>query len=155
ASAGATSYNVRRSTTSGTGYVTVATGVTATNFVNTGLTNGTTYFFVVTATNSAGTSGNSNQAQATPTNVTAPCTGAITVTGGQSGNFNTSGAVCYRTSDTINGWGCSNFEGRSVAVNGVAVTCGQVPLPAKLADGFRYFAITAGTFPWASFYWFQ
>jgi hypothetical protein len=42
-----------------------------------------------------------------------------------------------------------------VAVNGVAVTCGQVPLPAKLADGFRYFAITAGTFPWASFYWFQ
>ncbi|HEY3486181.1 MAG TPA: S8 family serine peptidase, partial [Ilumatobacteraceae bacterium] len=157
ASSGATSYNVRRSTTSGTGFVTIASGLTATNYVNTGLTNGTTYFYVVTATNGAGTSGNSNQATATPSGGGggAACSGAITVTGGQSGNFNTTGAVCYRTSDTINGWGCSNFQGRSVSVNGTPVTCGQVPLPAKLADGFRYFSITAGSFAWASFHWWQ
>jgi len=40
ASVGATSYNVKRSTTSGSGFVTVASGVTATNYLNTGLTNG-------------------------------------------------------------------------------------------------------------------
>ncbi|HKQ73186.1 MAG TPA: fibronectin type III domain-containing protein, partial [Blastocatellia bacterium] len=66
ASTGATSYNVKRSTTSGGPYTTIATGVTATNFTNTGLTNGTTYFFVVSAVNSAGESPNSNQATATP-----------------------------------------------------------------------------------------
>jgi fibronectin type 3 domain-containing protein len=66
ASSGATSYNVKRSTTSGGPYTTIATGVTSTSFTNTGLTNGTTFFFVVSAVNSAGESGNSNQASATP-----------------------------------------------------------------------------------------
>lgn len=65
ASAGATSYNVKRSTTSGSGYVFVA-NVTATSFSNTGLANGTTYYFVVTALNSVGESGNSGEASATP-----------------------------------------------------------------------------------------
>src|SRR5215813_9252387 len=67
ASSGATSYNVKRSTTSGGPYTTIATGVTSTSFTNTGLTNGTTFFFVVSAVNAAGESGNSNQASATPT----------------------------------------------------------------------------------------
>src|SRR6185312_9935994 len=47
ASSGATSYNVKRSTANGGPYTTVASGVTSTSFTNTGLTNGTTYFFVV------------------------------------------------------------------------------------------------------------
>jgi fibronectin type 3 domain-containing protein len=72
ASSGASSYNVKRSTTSGGPYTTIATGVTSTSFTNTGLTNGTTYFFVVSAVNSAGESGNSNQASATPQNVQTP-----------------------------------------------------------------------------------
>ena len=66
ASTGASSYNVKRSTTSGGPYTTIATGVTSTSFTNTGLTNGTTYFFVVSAVNASGESGNSNQASATP-----------------------------------------------------------------------------------------
>jgi len=65
-STGATSYNVKRSTTSGGPYTTVGTS-TSTTFTNTGLTNGTTYYYVVTAVNSVGESGNSNQASATPT----------------------------------------------------------------------------------------
>jgi aryl-phospho-beta-D-glucosidase BglC (GH1 family) len=81
-----------------------------------------------------------------------PCASPITFTG-NTGAFNTSGAVCYRTSAAINGWGCSNFDGRTVAVGGAAVTCGQTPLT-RSADGFTYFSVTAGAFPWAAlFYW--
>jgi endo-1,4-beta-xylanase len=65
ASTGATAYNVKRATTSGGPYTTVAT-VTGTSFTNTGLTNGTTYFFVVSATNSNGESANSGQVSAMP-----------------------------------------------------------------------------------------
>jgi cellulose 1,4-beta-cellobiosidase len=64
ASSGATSYNVKRSLTSGGPYTTIATGVTATTYTNTGLTSGVTYYYVVTAVNSAGESPNSNQASA-------------------------------------------------------------------------------------------
>jgi fibronectin type 3 domain-containing protein len=64
-STGATTYNVKRSTTNGSGYQTVGSPTT-TSFTNTGLTNGTTYYYVVTAVDSAGESGPSSQASATP-----------------------------------------------------------------------------------------
>ncbi len=66
ASAGATSYNVLRSTTSGGPYTAVATAIATASYIDTGLTNGTGYYYVVSATNSAGTSGNSAQVSATP-----------------------------------------------------------------------------------------
>ncbi len=66
ASLGATSYNVKRSTTNGGPYTTVASPTT-TSETDTGLTNGTKYYYVVTAVDSAGESPNSNQASATPT----------------------------------------------------------------------------------------
>ena len=72
ASAGATSYNVKRSTTSGGPFTTVATGVTATLFTNTGLTNGTTFFFVASAVNAGGESANSTQVSATPQTAAPP-----------------------------------------------------------------------------------
>jgi fibronectin type 3 domain-containing protein len=65
ASTGATSYNVLRSTTSGSSYSQIATPTTA-SYIDTGLTNGTAYYYVVSATNAAGTSANSTQASATP-----------------------------------------------------------------------------------------
>ena len=65
-SAGTDSYLVKRSTTSGSGYATVASGVTATSFTDTGLVNGTTYYYVVAATNVNGVSSNSIEASATP-----------------------------------------------------------------------------------------
>jgi fibronectin type 3 domain-containing protein len=65
ASSGATSYNVKRSTVSGGPYTTVGSPST-TSFTNPGLTNGTTYFYVVTAVNASGESGNSTQVSATP-----------------------------------------------------------------------------------------
>ena len=65
ASSGATSYNVKSSTTSGGSYTTVMNVIT-TNFVATGLTNGTTYYFVVSALNMGGEGTNSSEANATP-----------------------------------------------------------------------------------------
>ena len=73
ASAGATSYNVKRSSTNGSGYTQIGAPAT-TNFADSGLTNGTTYYYVVTAVNTAGESGNSNQASATPASTTADVT---------------------------------------------------------------------------------
>src|SRR5437879_3236068 len=56
ASTGATSYNVKRSTTSGSGYVRIGTS-TAAAFTDMGLTNGTTYFYVVSGVNASGEGG--------------------------------------------------------------------------------------------------
>jgi len=66
ASTGATSYNVKRSTTSGGPYTKISSP-TAPSYTDTGLTNGTPYYYVVTAVNSAGESAASSQATATPT----------------------------------------------------------------------------------------
>ncbi len=59
-------YNVKRATTQGGPYTTVATGVTTTTYVDNGLTNGTAYYYVVSATTARGESANSNEASATP-----------------------------------------------------------------------------------------
>jgi hypothetical protein len=98
ASSGATSYNVKRSTTSGGPYTTVGSP-TGTSFTNTGLTNGTTYFYVVTAVNSAGESGNSAQVSGTP-NVSIPSipTGLIATAGNAQVSLSwnaSSGATSY------------------------------------------------------------
>jgi fibronectin type 3 domain-containing protein len=66
ASSGATSYNIKFSTTSGGSYSTF-TNVTATSTVVTGLVNGTPYYFVVSALNHSGESANSSQVSVTPT----------------------------------------------------------------------------------------
>jgi hypothetical protein len=60
---GATAYDVLRSTTSGSGYAVIASNLTAdkTSYVDTTPAAGTTYYYVVRAKNSAGTSGNSPQ----------------------------------------------------------------------------------------------
>jgi fibronectin type 3 domain-containing protein len=65
ASATATSYNVKRSATTSGPYIKISSS-SATGFTDTGLTNGTTYFYVVSALNSTGESANSAQASATP-----------------------------------------------------------------------------------------
>ncbi|WP_426455011.1 glycosyl hydrolase [Paenibacillus sp. S-38] len=66
ASAGAASYTVKRATGSGGPYTTVAAGVTGTGYTDTGLTNGTVYYYAVSAVNSAGESVPSAQVSAQP-----------------------------------------------------------------------------------------
>ena len=65
ASGGATSYHVKRGTVSGGPYTQVAAPSVA-NYSDTGLTDNTKYFYVVTAVNSNGESGNSSEVSATP-----------------------------------------------------------------------------------------
>jgi fibronectin type 3 domain-containing protein len=74
ASTSATSYNVKRSTVTGGPFSTSLASPTATNFVDTTVTNGTTYFYVVSAVNASGESANSAQANATPAGPTANVT---------------------------------------------------------------------------------
>src|SRR5580700_5008092 len=74
ASAGAATYNVKRSTPNGGPYNTAVASPTATNYTDTTVTNGTTYYYVVSAVNSAGQSANSTQASATPASPTANVT---------------------------------------------------------------------------------
>ena len=66
ASTGATTYTLYRSNSSGT-ETSYRTGLTATSFTDTALTNGTAYYYKVTAVNSIGESAKSNEANAAPT----------------------------------------------------------------------------------------
>jgi len=127
ASSGATSYNVKRSTTSGSGYVTV-TNVTGTSVVNLGLVNGTTYYYVVSALNAGGESANSSQVSATP-QVPPPAapTGLAATAGNAQATLNwtaSSGATSYNVKrSTMSGSGyvtVTNVTGTSVVNLGLA-----------------------------------
>jgi hypothetical protein len=61
-----TSYNIKRSTTNGGTYTQIASGVLDTTYADTTVTNGTTYYYIVTAVNPKGEGISSNQASATP-----------------------------------------------------------------------------------------
>lgn len=63
---GSARFNIKRSTTNGSGYTNIATNVRGTNYYDSMLTTGTTYYYVVANTNVAGESTNSTQASATP-----------------------------------------------------------------------------------------
>lgn len=68
AASGATGYNLKRSLTSGSGYVTNAS-VAVTNYTDTLTTNGTMYYYVVSAVNAGGESANSVEVGARPVSV--------------------------------------------------------------------------------------
>lgn len=70
-SAGASSYKLLRSASFGVAPAVIRTGITSTSALDTGVSNGTTYYYAVVATNSMGDSAPSNQAAATPGTLTA------------------------------------------------------------------------------------
>ena len=72
ASAGATSYTVKRGTAPGGPYGTTFPGLVTTSYDDTTAINGITYYYVVTATNAQGTSPDSNEVTATPAPLVAP-----------------------------------------------------------------------------------
>jgi fibronectin type 3 domain-containing protein len=119
ASTGATSYNVYCGTTAGGEAATpIATGLTSASYINTGLTNGTTYYYKVAAVNAAGTSALSTEANATPT---ANTTGPVTANAAQ-------------TSSSGPWWG----ENDLTLTNTGAVTAMTVTLTVQKTTGVSY-----------------
>jgi hypothetical protein len=72
ASSNASSYNVKRAGTSSGPFAVIASNLTALSLTNTGLANGTVYYFVVSATNSAGESPDSVAVGVQPVSTAAP-----------------------------------------------------------------------------------
>ena len=73
APAGALTYNVKRATGTGGPYTTIATGVSGITYTDTTVTNGSPYFYVVSAQTASGETDNSLEATATPiVSLTAP-----------------------------------------------------------------------------------
>jgi beta-galactosidase len=83
--AGATSYNIKRSTSSGGPFLTVASSA-ASSYTDPGLTNGLTYFYVVSAVANGLESPNSSQVSITPTTMSY-LAGTITGTPGSWSNI--------------------------------------------------------------------
>lgn len=61
----ATGYNVKRATTAGGSYISIAENVSTTAYTDTSVAAGITYYYIVTALTSGGESANSNEASAT------------------------------------------------------------------------------------------
>jgi hypothetical protein len=79
---GATSYNIYRGTTSGGEGTTPVGTSTSTGFTDTGLTNGTQYYYKISATNSAGTSAQSGEVTAIPTTTSPPPPSTLQISAG-------------------------------------------------------------------------
>ena len=134
-----TSYNVLRGTNSGTYPVTNTTSTTS--YTDTGLANGTTYYYVVEAVNSAGTSTNSIQVSATasafvnvyePFNYAALADGTAVTGTGESGTWTCGSAPAMVTGLT--------YTGLPTANNALSSTGGRqyVSLASPLTSGTKW-----------------
>ncbi len=147
-------YSVWRSNTSGgEGGTPLGSGITGTQFIDTTVTNLATYYYEVTATNSAGTSSYSNEANATPG---APVTGTVVYQVNAGG-----GAAAPFAADEF-------FAGGGEAATGNAINTSAVvsPAPAAVYQSERSGGSFTYTFPnltpggsylvrlhFAEFYW--
>ena len=145
ASSGATSYNIYRSTTQGgEGSTAYKTGLTSTSFTDTGLTNGTTYYYQVTAVNSAGESGKSSEVSATPINSTAVINFPSGFASGTAGvlTFNGGAAVSGNDLQLTNGGSNearSVFSTSAVGISSFSTAFSfQITAGTNTADGFTF-----------------
>src|SRR5271154_7120846 len=136
-STGATSYHVKRATVSGGPYTQLAAPA-ATSFTDSGLTNGTKYFYVASAVNSKGESANSAETSATPT---APVTVPAAPTGLAAAAGNAQVALTWTASSSATG-----YHVKRAAVSGGPYT--QIAAPTStnftdtgLTNGTKYFYV--------------
>ena len=117
---GATGYKLYRSTTDGGPYAPASANLSSTAYTDSQVTAGTTYFYVVRATNAVGESPNSNQAQATPTAPPPPHPVDVTIAAGDDENPTFVGENVYNTT------GANQTKSQSVVPDSAAVYTVQV-----------------------------
>ncbi|MGA9627191.1 MAG: alpha-L-rhamnosidase C-terminal domain-containing protein [Bryobacteraceae bacterium] len=130
--ASASGYNVKRSTTSGGGYVTVAGGVSGTNLTDMAVTNNTTYYYVVSAVSDGIESANSSEVNATPQ--WPQLSGIISNPG-----FETPSISTYEYNPSGGSWkftAQSGSTGSGISANGSAFTSGNSSAPQGVQVAF-------------------
>ena len=113
---GTVTYSVRRATSASGPFTSVAGNVTATTWLDTSVTNGTTYYYIV----NAGGSADSNLASATPTGTSAPPPWGAANVGSAAGSPTTT------------------FSNGQFAVNGAGA---QITAASTTSDSFRFIYI--------------
>jgi len=137
---GATSYNVLRGTASGGETLLTSVSSSASTYTDTTVTNGVTYYYEITGTNSTGTGAPSNEASATPVS-SAPPASTLTATAGNAQvglSWTTAaGATSYNIyQGTTSGGESSTPIATGVTTNSYTVT--------GLSNGTAYYFEVAG-----------
>jgi regulation of enolase protein 1 (concanavalin A-like superfamily) len=128
ASAGANSYNLKRSSTTGGPYSIIASGLTSTAFNDTGLAAGTTYHYVVSAQNTSGNSPNSNQASATTMSLPAGWTAADIGSVGMPGDCTESAGTYSLSGSGADIWDSADaFQFAQTTLNGNGEIRARIP----------------------------
>jgi hypothetical protein len=142
ASSTATAYNVKRATTSGGPYTQIG-APTSTSYTDTSLTNGTTYYYVVSALNSAGASANSTQVSATPTAPVGPVSIPATPSGLAATSGNAQASLTWTASS-----GATSYHVKRATTSGGPYT--QIGAPTatsytdtSLANGTTYYYVVS------------
>lgn len=140
AATGATSYTVQRSLTSGGPYTLVATGLATTSYTDTGLTNTTTYYYTVTASNASRTSLPSNEVSVLPLPpAPPPAPATVTATGGSGQIALTWTASTGATSYAVKR-GASSGGPYAVVTSGIATTS---YIDTGLSTGTTYYYVVS------------
>ena len=140
AGSGATSYNLYRSAGSGFQSATPAvTGITSTNYTDTNLNNGTTYYYRVAGVNASGVSGFAPEASATTPGVN-PDPAQYHFETDPQGWYSGGGIISGVTSSSVQKYAGNrslavNFNGASAGNS--TVTLNDVPAPAGATITFR------------------
>lgn len=154
-------FSVYQSTVAGGPYTSIASGLSASDYTVLGLNNDTTYYYVVTASNSSGESANSDEVFATPTQGLVVGTnfigGLLTdsvnwdsgLPVGQFGRVNVDASV--DTSIALDGYSVLQTGGvlSSSGINGIELTNGSTwimeGLNATISGNFRGFRVNSGS----------
>ena len=162
---GATSYNILRTTTSGSGYVSITNGVIGpvcgsgindATYLDTSAVNGTTYYYVIQSVNPAGSSTNSPESSgaapsAAISSIAPAAPGGVSIGGvaHQSVTVNwsaSSGAnfyTVYRSTLFDNGGGASNVLG-TIVLNNTTTTTSYTDTAVTDGSIYRYFVTATG-----------
>jgi fibronectin type 3 domain-containing protein len=136
---GATGYNIKRATASGGPYAQVATGVRDITYTNSGLTNGTTYYYIVTAANGVAEGAASSEVSAIPNVLPAAPSGLVAIAGNATIGVSWSasaGAASYNIKRSLT-------SGTSFATIGTSGTTGYSD--ALVSNGTTYYYAVSAT----------